>query len=193
MATQSSILAWKIPWTEEPGGLQSLGSQRVGYDWVTFTLLGSNWKSMISKVRPNTHILYTHVTSVGLSRWLSGKESACQSRRCKRHGFDPSVGKITWSRKWQPTPVLLPGKFHGQRSLEGNSSWNCRELDTTEPLSTQPVLLSLWILLKDLTRWWFLIKYEGYEVLCRQPGFQECCSEPVLSSLSKDWTCIMKS
>ena len=37
MATHSSILAWKIPWTEEPGGLQSMGSQRVGYDWVTNT------------------------------------------------------------------------------------------------------------------------------------------------------------
>ena len=35
MATHSSILAWKIPWTEEPGGLQSLGSQRVGYDLMT--------------------------------------------------------------------------------------------------------------------------------------------------------------
>ena len=37
MATHSSILAWRIPWTEEPGGLQSMGSQRVGHDWVTFT------------------------------------------------------------------------------------------------------------------------------------------------------------
>ena len=35
MATHSSILAWKIPWTEEPGGLQAMGSQRVSYDWVT--------------------------------------------------------------------------------------------------------------------------------------------------------------
>ena len=35
MATHSSILAWKIPWTEEPGRLQSMGSQRVGHDWVT--------------------------------------------------------------------------------------------------------------------------------------------------------------
>ena len=38
MATHSSILAWKISWTEEPGGLQSMGSQRVGYDWATNTL-----------------------------------------------------------------------------------------------------------------------------------------------------------
>ena len=37
MATHSSILAWRIPWTEEPGGLQSVGSQRVGHDWVTNT------------------------------------------------------------------------------------------------------------------------------------------------------------
>ena len=37
MATHSSILAWRIPWTEEPGGLQTMGSQRVGHDWATFT------------------------------------------------------------------------------------------------------------------------------------------------------------
>ena len=35
MATHSSVLAWKIPWTEEPGGLQSMGLQRIGHDWVT--------------------------------------------------------------------------------------------------------------------------------------------------------------
>ena len=35
VATHSSILAWEIPWTEEPGGLQSMESQRVGHDWVT--------------------------------------------------------------------------------------------------------------------------------------------------------------
>ena len=39
MATHSSILAWRIPWTEEPGGLQSMGSQRVRYDYVTNTYL----------------------------------------------------------------------------------------------------------------------------------------------------------
>ena len=37
MATHSSILVWRIPWTEEPGGLQSMGSQRIGHDRVTFT------------------------------------------------------------------------------------------------------------------------------------------------------------
>jgi len=54
---------------------------------------------------------------VGLPRWCNGKESACQYRRCWRPGFGPWVGKTPWSRKWQPTPVFLPGKFHGQRSL----------------------------------------------------------------------------
>ena len=49
-------------------------------------------------------------------------------------GFDPCVGKIPRRRKWQPTPVLLPGKFHGQRSLVGYSSWGCKESDTTSRL-----------------------------------------------------------
>ena len=47
-------------------------------------------------------------------RWPSGKESACQHRRCQRYRFNPSVGKIPWSRKWQPNPVFLLGKFQGQ-------------------------------------------------------------------------------
>ena len=47
-------------------------------------------------------------------------------------GFNPWVGKIPWSRKWQPTPVFLPGKFHGQRSLAGYSAWGRKESDTTE-------------------------------------------------------------
>ena len=49
----------------------------------------------------------------------SGKEPACQCRRHKRCGFDPWVGKIPWRRKWQPTPVFLPGESRGQRRLVG--------------------------------------------------------------------------
>ena len=64
-----------------------------------------------------------------ISKWLSGKESACQ---CKRWRFDPLARKIPCSRKWQPTPVFLPGKFHGQKSVEGYSPEGHRELDTTE-------------------------------------------------------------
>ena len=54
--------------------------------------------------------------------------------QCGRSGFDPWVGKIPWRRKWQPTPVLLPGKFHGWRSLVGYSPWGCKESDKIEQL-----------------------------------------------------------
>ena len=57
----------------------------------------------------------------GPPRWLSGKETACWCRRCRGHRFNPRVGKIPWRRGWQPTPVFLPGKSHGQRSLAGYS------------------------------------------------------------------------
>ena len=83
MAPHSSTLAWKIPWMEEPGGLQSMGSLRVRHDWATSLLL----------------FTFMH-----------------------------------WRRQWQPTPVLLPGKSHGRRSLMGCSPWDHEELDTTERL-----------------------------------------------------------
>ena len=57
----------------------------------------------------------------GLPRWHSGKEYTCRCRRCKRCGFSFWVERMPWRRNWQPTPVLLPGKFHGQRSLVGYS------------------------------------------------------------------------
>jgi len=60
----------------------------------------------------------TYIRSrLGFPGGTRGKESACKCRRCKRGGFDPWVGKIPWRRKWQPTPVFLSGKSHGQRSL----------------------------------------------------------------------------
>ena len=64
----------------------------------------------------------------------SSKERACQCRRCKRHRFNPYVGKIPWRRTWQPNPVFSPGKSHGQRSLEGYSPWGLKESDITEGL-----------------------------------------------------------
>ena len=71
MATHSSILAWRIPWTEKPGGLWSTGSQSVRHNWVTTS----------------------HFISSSLW-WLSGKESAGQWTRCRRYGFDPCFRKI---------------------------------------------------------------------------------------------------
>ena len=71
-------------------------------------------------------------TTQGLPSWLSGKESAGQCRRCRKHWFNPWVTEIPWSRKWQPMPVFLPGKVHGQRHLASYSPWGCQESDTTE-------------------------------------------------------------
>ena len=63
------------------------------------------------------HRLYTIFQD--FSDGTSGKESNCQCRSPQRHGFHPWAGKIPWGRKWQPTPVFLPGQFHRQRSLAG--------------------------------------------------------------------------
>ena len=63
--------------------------------------------------------------------WLLRRHSL----QCRRHGFDPCVGKISWSRKWWATPVFLSEKFRGQRILGGYSPWGCKQLDMTEWLS----------------------------------------------------------
>ena len=68
---------------------------------------------------------------VRLSRWHSGKESACNAGDA---GGVSSIhaGKIPWRRKWQPTPVFLPAKFHGQRSLKAHSAGSLKESDMTK-------------------------------------------------------------
>ena len=81
MASHSSFLAWKIPWTEEPGRLQSMGSWRVRHDWAT---------------------------SLSLFTFMH------------------------WRKKWQPTPVFLPGESQGRGSLVGFRLWGHTESDTTE-------------------------------------------------------------
>ena len=76
----------------------------------------------------------------------------------KRRGFDPWVGKMPWRRAWQPTPRVLPGESHGQRSLGGYSPWGCEASDTTEldvffpffPRNTE----KLFIKGRDLTQYW---------------------------------------
>ena len=92
MAPHSSTLAWKIPWTEEPGGPQSVGSLRVRQD---------------SK------------TSLSLSTFLH------------------------WRRKWQPTPVFLPGESQGWGSLVGCHLWGRTESDTTEATQQQQYFTSI--------------------------------------------------
>ena len=73
---------------------------------------------------------------MGLPRLCSGKESACQRRRCRRPGFDIWVGKIPWRRKWQLTSVFLPRKSHGQKSVAGYSPWGRKVSDTTKHTCT---------------------------------------------------------
>ena len=86
MAPHSSTLAWKVPWTEGPGRLQSMGSLGVGHDWATSLSL----------------LTFMH-----------------------------------WRRKWQPTPVFLPGESQGWGSLVGTSLWGRTESDTTEATQQQ--------------------------------------------------------
>ena len=72
------------------------------------------------------------------------KEPTCQWRRCKRHRFSLWLGKISWGGKWQPTPIFLPGKSHGQRSLVGYSSCVCKELNTNSDQTTPLPSLEDW-------------------------------------------------
>ena len=106
-------------------------------------LIRINWINAFS-VKSSPDGWFTEVwspASLGLPRWLGGKESACQ---CRRHGFDPWVGKIPWRRVWQPTPVFWPGESHGQRCLVGYSPQDCKELDTTEHQRTDAFELLCW-------------------------------------------------
>ena len=118
MATHSSILAWKIPWTEEPGGLWFMES--LGYDLV------------IKPPPPPFLFLVRNTSHLGFPDGTSGKEPACQCRRCKKCGFNSWVGKILWRKAWPPTPVFLPGESLGHRRLVGYSTQGLKELGTTE-------------------------------------------------------------
>jgi len=106
----SSILAWKIPWTEEFGGLQFIGLQTVWNDWSNLACTHINFFFLRKLILPN-----------GLF-WKS-----------MDHFMSSLV--IWWRRKWQPTPVSLPGKSHGQRSPVGSSPWGHKESGTTERLT----------------------------------------------------------
>ena len=83
--------------------------------------------------------MFSEADTIRSKRYFNGAFPMALCLQCRRHrtlGFDPWVGRIPWRRKWQPTPVFLPGKSHGQRSLEGYSPWVLKELETTKQLST---------------------------------------------------------
>ena len=83
----------------------------------------------------------------------------------KRHRFDPWIGKVSWSRKWQPIPIFLPRIFHGQRNLVGYSLWGHKELDT---LSTH-----------THTQW----ALPACQVVCKSHGIPAMMKEDQFSSV----------
>ena len=150
------------PSNEHPG----LISFRM--DWVDLLRVQGTLKSLLQHHSSKASILWcsdfftVHLShpymttgkTIALTRWtfagkvmslllnmLSRLVSVCLW--CGRPGFDPWVVKIPWRRKWQSTPVLLPGKSHGQRSLVGYSPWGREELDTTERLHVMWQLLAV--------------------------------------------------
>ena len=160
MTAHSSILAWRSPWTEEPGGLQSMGCQRVGHNWAinTCAMIADNpvlfpmsdCQHLGKKAGYFSSLCPAMAWSWKLHNWVlisyfaspfqtgdfpGGSDGKSVCLQCRRSGFDSWVGKIPWRRKWQPTPVFLPGKFHGQRSLVGYSQWGHKESDRTERLN----------------------------------------------------------
>ena len=151
MAPHSSSLAWKIPRTEEPGGLQSMGSHRVGHDWSDLAAAAAaKLRESITAGEPSsargflraslrkgegdgTPLQYSFAWKIP---W-TGEPGRLQSMGSLRvqHDWATSVLIVTfmhWRRKWQPTPVFLPGESQGRGSLVGCRLWSHIESDTTE-------------------------------------------------------------
>ena len=108
-------------------------------------------------LNPHQQLLFVFFLMIsilsGLPRYCSGKESACRCRRCRRQGFDPWVRMIRWRRKWQPTPVFLPRKFHGQRSRASYSPWSHRVRHDWALITS---LLPFWVVVGGIALWfWF--------------------------------------
>ena len=85
-------------------------------------------------------ICISSLTQSYISMWafqvvLVVKNPPASAGNCRRHGFDPWVGKIPWKRAWQLTLVFLPGESHGWRRLAGYGPQGCKESDMTEVTS----------------------------------------------------------
>ena len=114
------VWIWEVTWSKE----QQWTSCQQTHCFVSLCLTSSIFLYYLTPSQRlwTLHLLFFHCCPGG----TSGKEPACQCRRLKRYGFYPWFRKIPWRRKWQPTPVILPGESHEQRSLAGYSPWGCR-------------------------------------------------------------------
>ena len=127
MATHSSILACTIPGTGERDGLLSVGSHRVGHDWSDLAAAAASPEKAMA---PHSSTLAWKIP------WME-EPGGLQSMGLRRVGHDwtSSLSLFTfmhWRRKWQPTPVFLPGESQSQGSLVGCCQWGRTESDTTE-------------------------------------------------------------
>ena len=176
MAPHSSTLAWKIPWTEEPGRLQSMQSLRVGHDRATslslFTVMhwrrkrqptpvflpgesqgrGAWWSAIYGIAQSRTRLkrlssssnqclsekaMAPHSSTLAWKIPWTEEPGRLQSMGSLRVGHDSVTSLLLftlmhWRRKWQPTPVFLPGESQGRGSLVGCRLWGRTESDTTE-------------------------------------------------------------
>ena len=120
MATHSSVPAWRIPGTGEPGGLLSMGSHRVGDDWSDLAAAAATTPVLLPGKSHGWRSL------VGCGPW--GREESDTTERLHFYFFTFTH----WRRKWQPTPVFLPRESQGRGSLVGWHLWGHTQLDTTE-------------------------------------------------------------
>ena len=107
------------------------------YKWIFLKKLDYNFKSRLNSADWWCESLLPITLTRVRGRWLQvGASLVAQMVKLLPAmwgpGFDPWLGKIPWRRKWQPTPVLLPGKSHGWRSLVGYSPRGRQESDMTE-------------------------------------------------------------
>ena len=103
-----------------------------------FTLRFRKPPNKADERKPNMIISAWHwfpIPFCGLVGFLGGASSKKSTWQCRRSRLDPWVRKIPRRRKWQPTPVFLPGKFYGQRSLVGYSPWGRKDLEWLKRLS----------------------------------------------------------
>ena len=127
MAIHSSTIAWKIPWTEEPGRVQSTRSQsRTRLSDFTY-LLRNLWEKTMA---PHASTLAWKIP------WMKepGRLQFMGSLRVG-HDWVTWLSRFTfmhWRRQWQPTPVFLPAESQGRWSQVGCRLWGRTESDTTE-------------------------------------------------------------